>query len=42
MSTERSSVMKSEVNLFKRVSGVVMMLVMMAGMVPAALAQEKN
>jgi GWxTD domain-containing protein len=34
--------MKSEVNLFKRIFGVAMMLVMVAGMVPASLAQEKN
>jgi GWxTD domain-containing protein len=39
---ERSKVMKSEVNLFKRVSGVAMMLVMMWGVAPAAPAQEKD
>src|SRR4051794_8443995 len=41
--TERSDVMKSEVNLFKRAFGGAMILIMMtAGMIPAALAQEKN
>ncbi|HEX8183322.1 MAG TPA: GWxTD domain-containing protein, partial [Blastocatellia bacterium] len=34
--------MKRDVDLFKRIFGVAMMLVMVAGVIPAALAQEKG